>query len=235
MSYHCLQFFDYLMASFREVRDLLLDSFDDGELSEDEFLLLYDLNTSKNPDFPYECYGEFSLDDLDDSECFAEFRVHKTDIPVLLEALQLPQTFICRQGTKCDGIEGLCIALRRAAYPCRYSDLIQRFGRPVPELSMISNLVMDTIYQQHHHRLTQWNNTLLSPALLETYAHAVYQKGSPLSNCFGFIDGKVRPICKPGENQRIVYNGHKRVHALKFQSVALPNGIIASMYGPVGN
>ena len=106
------------MASFREVRDLLLDSFDDGELSEDEFLLLYDLNTSKNPDFPYECCGEFSLDDLDDSECFAEFRVHKTDIPVLLEALQLPQTFICRQGTKCDGIEGLCIALRRAAYPC---------------------------------------------------------------------------------------------------------------------
>ena len=44
VSYHCLQFFDYLMASFREVRDLLLDSFDDGELSEDEFLLLYDLN-----------------------------------------------------------------------------------------------------------------------------------------------------------------------------------------------
>lgn len=35
------------MASFREVRDLLLDSFDDGELSEDEFLLLYDLNTFK--------------------------------------------------------------------------------------------------------------------------------------------------------------------------------------------
>lgn len=202
------------MASFREVRDLLLDSFDDGELSEDEFLLLYDLNTSNNPDFPYECYGEFSLDDLDDSECFAEFRVHKTDIPVLLDALQLPQTFICRQGTKCDGIEGLCIALGRAAYPCRYSDLIQRFGRPVPELSMISNLVMDTIYQQHHHRLTQWNNTLLSPALLETYSHTVYQKGSPLSNSFGVIDGTVRPICKPGENQRIVYNEHKRVHAL---------------------
>ena len=97
------------MASFREVRDLLLDSFDDGELSEDEFLLLYDLNTSKNPDFPYECYGEFSLDDLDDSECFAEFRVHKTDIPVLLEALQLPQTFICRQGTNVMVLKGFAL------------------------------------------------------------------------------------------------------------------------------
>ena len=32
----------------------------------------------------------------------------------------------------------------------------------------------------------------------------------------------------------VVYIGHKRVHALKFQSLALPNGIIANTYGPVG-
>ena len=41
--------------------------------------------------------------------------------------------------------EGLCILLRIFAYPSRYSDLIQGSGRSVPELSMISNLVMDTI------------------------------------------------------------------------------------------
>ena len=35
-------------------------------------------------------------------------------------------------------------------------------------------------------------------------------------------------------HQRLMYNGHKRVHALKFQSVALPNGLIANLYGPVG-
>ena len=28
-------------------------------------------------------------------------------------------------------------------------------------------------------------------------------------------------------------NGHKRVHALKFQSVVVPNGLIANLYGPV--
>ena len=33
--------------------------------------------------------------------------------------------------------------------------------------------------------------------------------------------------------QRVVYNGHKRVHRLKFQSVALPNGLIGNLYGPV--
>ena len=38
--------FIVVMASFRLARDLLLESFDDGEISEDEFLLLYDLNKS---------------------------------------------------------------------------------------------------------------------------------------------------------------------------------------------
>ena len=32
------------MASFREIRSILLQSFDDGDISEDEFLLLYDDN-----------------------------------------------------------------------------------------------------------------------------------------------------------------------------------------------
>ena len=224
------------MASFRDIRNLLVESFDDDDISEDEFLLLYDANTSKNPDFPYDCYGSFDLNEMDDSECLAEFRFHKNDVPVLLEALQLPQSFTCHQGTICDGIEAHCITLRRFAYPCRYSDLIPRFARrPVPEPSMISNLVMETIYQEHNHRLTQWNNTLLNPPLLERYARAIASKGSPLPNCFGFIDGTVRPICRPEQNPRIVYNGHKRVHGLKYQSVVLPNGMIANMYGPVGN
>ena len=69
---------------------------------------------------------------------------------------------------------------------------------------------------------------------LEKYAEAVFNKGAPLSNCFGFVDGTVRPITRPGKSQRLLYNGHKRVHGLKFQSVVLPNGLIAHLYGPVG-
>ena len=148
--------------------------------------------------------------------------------------MQPSQSFTCHQETICDGIEALCITLRRFAYPCRYSDLIPRFGRPVPELSMISNLVMDTIYQEHNHRVIQWNNTLLSPPLLESYARAIASKGSPLPNCVGLLDETVMLICRPEQNQRTVCNGHNRVHGMKYQSVVLPNGMIATMYGPVG-
>ena len=75
--------------------------------------------------------------------------------------------------------------------------------------------------------------TWLSPANLQSFSNAVHQKGAPLNNCWGFIDGTVRPICRPGQNQRVLYNGHKRVHAIKFQSVVTPDGMIANLHGPV--
>ena len=37
----------------------------------------------------------------------------------------------------------------------------------------------------------------------------------------------------PKENQTMLYNGHKRVHSLQFQSVVTPNGLIAILFGPV--
>ena len=112
--------------------------------------------------------------------------------------------------------------------------MISRFERPVPELCMITNEVTDNIFNNHSHRICQWNDDVLNPHLLQEYADVIHAKGAPLENCFGFIDGTVRPIARPDQQQRIVYNGHKRVHSLKFQSVALPNGLIGNMYGPVG-
>ena len=89
---------------------------------------------------------------------------------------------------------------------------------------------MDFIYVTHSHRITQWNPTVLNPGFLEQHAAAIAVKSAALDNCFGLFDGTVCPISKPGEHQRIVYNGH----ALKFQSVAVPNGLISNMDSPVG-
>ena len=75
------------------------------------------------------------------------------------------------------------------------------------------------------------DHDLPSPAHQQTYADAVYAKGAALENCFGFVDGTVRPIARPDENERVVYNGHKRV------SVAVPNGlaVIANMFCLISN
>ena len=35
------------------------------------------------------------------------------------------------------------------------------------------------------------------------------------------------------ENQKIVYNDHKKVYPIKLQPVVAPNGLIANLFGPV--
>ena len=77
------------------------------------------------------------------------------------------------------------------------------------------------------------NQTWLSPNCLQLFADAIHTKTAPLDNCWGFIDGTVRPCCRPAINHRIVYNGYKRVHGIKFQSVVTRNGLTANLFGPV--
>ena len=53
---------------------------------------------------------------------------------------------------------------------------------------MIANTVLDWIYNEHGFRLTSWNQPFLTRASLQEYARAIAREGSPLTNCFGFID-----------------------------------------------
>ena len=141
--------------SLHELQELLFLSHNHGAIDDEELLLLYEEFLPKNPDFSYENYDRLDLNDMNDSECLAEFRVKKRDLPILAEALQIPDSFTCSQRSVVSGMEGLCILLRRLAYPCRYSDIIPRFGLPVPVLSMVCNDVLDFVYETHGHRITQ--------------------------------------------------------------------------------
>ena len=173
------------------------------------------------------------MEHLDDAEYWSEFRFLKNDIYRLKDALEIPDVLRTYNRLAVDGIEALCIFLKRFAYPSRYSDFIVRFGRAVPDYSIISSTVMDRIYNRFSYLLEDFNLSFLTPIKLEEYCRAIKRKGAALDNCFGFINGTVRPICRPTVNQRMLYNGHKKIHALKFQSVVIPNGIIANMYGPM--
>lgn len=97
-------------------------------------------------------------------------------------------------------------------------------------MSMVTNTVLDYIFTTHSHRILQRNQLFCNRHSFKYMLMQSRKREPALNNCFGFLDGTVRPICRPGEHQRVVYNGHK----LKFQSIDLPNGLIANMYGPVG-
>ena len=83
------------MPNLRGVRDCLLLGLEENILTYEEFILLYDMNTSKNPDFPYWQNESFDLDDLCDDECKAEFRFMNNDIYQLKDVLQVPDEIAC--------------------------------------------------------------------------------------------------------------------------------------------
>ena len=75
-------------------------------LPDEEFLVLWENYQSKNLDFSWDNYSRFTLEDMDEAECKAEFRVEKQDLPMLAEALGIPANFKCHQRTVCDCMEG---------------------------------------------------------------------------------------------------------------------------------
>ena len=164
------------MSKFKTCREILLLSYADNNISDEEFVPLYDFYRSKNPDFGYQSYDVSDLENIISADCKAEFRVEKADLPRLADALHIPAVFHCKQRNICDGLEGLCVLLRRTSYPCRFSDMIQRFPRPVSVLSLITNEVLDFIYDTHCHLVTEWNRDVLSSLALQQYAERIPSK-----------------------------------------------------------
>ena len=95
--------------ALREVREQILLAYNENILDDIEFLLLYDLNKSQNPDFPYWSYNQFDLDTLSDDECMARFRFLKNYIYSLVDIWQLPDVIKCSNEQKINNVEALKI------------------------------------------------------------------------------------------------------------------------------
>nr|CAI5843836.1 unnamed protein product [Callosobruchus analis] len=156
----------------------------------------------------------FNLEGMDLRDAKMNFRFNKEDIPRLCEALRIPARIVTSSGYAANGkllyvmyvlilqipyfvgVEGLCIFLRRLAYPNRLYDL-------------------EHIYNEFGGLLEDLNNlSWLNQNRLQQYADAIAGRGARVRNCWGFIDGTARPICRPSVEQENYYSGHKRVHCL---------------------
>ena len=167
---------------FREMAnqvDLLVLAHYDGAIDDEEFVLLFDFQKSRSLFLPYWKYDRFNLDHMNEDECISEFRFQKNDIPHFKNVLQIPDRIVCYNGTNVCGLEAFCIFLKRYAYPCRYLDMIHRFGRPVPELCIITNHVLSLIYDRWNFLLSDMNQPWLTSANLQIFADSIYENGAP--------------------------------------------------------
>ena len=152
-----------LLARNLEMEELFFKMEENMMEEEDYFLLRQRGVNSVNLhlELPYWKYDRFNLEEMTDEECSVEMRFRKNDIYQLCASLNLPQVYRCHNRLSIDSVEALCVCLKRFAYPCRYADLVPRFGRAVPQLCMICNLVVDDIYNRFSHLLTDLNQLWL--------------------------------------------------------------------------
>lgn len=212
----------------RELLDLLNYS-DDSDI--EDYVIGEFLRIHKPVDHRGERMTEESLATISHPEVVLDYRFNADDITRLVHILSLPESgYICSNGTRATSFEAMCMLLYRFRYPCRLSDMVKRFHRSKPEISLILNEIIDDLDGRFAPRLQMGT---ITPNELAILSSAIEAKGCPLSQCFGFIDGTVRPICRPIDGQRLFFNGHKRVHALKYQIVTLPNGLIWDIFGPI--
>ncbi|KAF0694078.1 Aste57867_15017 [Aphanomyces stellatus] len=175
----------------------------------------------------------FNIYRCNDAECMAKFRFVRADILRLAHGFDLPPVIITRERTRCPVVEAVCILLRRLAVPDRWIDVIGMFGRSPSALANVFLYVVDHLYIKFKAAI-YLDRDRIAPCLAR-FADAVTAKGAEIKQVWAFIDGTVRACTRPkhGTTQRSVYNGHKRKHALKFQTLVTPDGMISHAFGPV--
>lgn len=185
--------------------------------------------TYRIPLFPV--YSRFDLGSLSLMQCWYELRFEMQDVERLRVNLRIPDVVRTRNGTVASGTEALCLVLARLAYPCRWVQLVPRFGRSITHLSQLFNetiVFLDGTWQH----LLAWPPALRSPAFLATCSQQVAAAGAPLANCVGFLDGTLMSCATPTQFEAVLFSGHKHEHGFKFQNVTMPNGLIVHQYGP---
>ena len=127
----------------------------------------------------------------------------KMTFPGLVTALQLPDAIQCGMynDLRVSSVEALCVILKRLAFPSRYSDMVPRFARPVPQLSMICNKTLHWLGSRWGLKLTDFNHQWLTPLNLMSFANSNYLKSAALDNIWGLVDSTLRDIAHPVQNQ----------------------------------
>ena len=149
------------MSYFRETKACLAYPTRNQFINKQEFALLYDVHMLTCPKFPYWNYERFDQ---------ARKRFYNEGIYKFAGQMQLPDEVAFYYGLVGASVPALCLYLKCYDCPCRYGNLFVFLllfcKRPIPELSILTDHMMEMIYSRLHHLLSIYNHNLLSPKKL---------------------------------------------------------------------
>jgi hypothetical protein len=156
-----------------------------------------------------------------------------SEVHQLVNVLDQPHLIKCSQSNiEEDRVTALCMLLRRLAYPTRLVDVEIQLGWERFRFSRITRHVALAMFDRWKH-LLRFDPTHLTPKKLAQFGAAIAAKGAPLDVVVALIDGTLQKNARPSNNQRLIYNGWKCIHCLKYHALISPDGIVIHVYGPV--
>ena len=202
---------------------------------DDDFLIFHplfleELLKSQGPEPPLIPATRLCLSQMSEEDCLFHFRFKQEDIVRLATSLQIPAVVLTHGRYRFEAVEALCVVLRRLSWSCRWGDLEHMFARSQGALSDVFQEVTRFLVNKWK-RILRFDEGRILP-LLPSFAKAIHDAGAPLDCCWGFIDGTLRPCARSVRYQRVVYNGHKRTHGLKYQGIMTPDGLFSHFFGP---
>jgi hypothetical protein len=195
-------------------------------------------------DFTIQWGKSMLISDINESDAINEFRMRKADLQEVADKLWpkfsalLPGENLTKDevrvshGYTVPYETGFLILLYHLSRPRRLRpDMEKYFGIRRSRLSAIIQTFAEVFYNV---ALPYLSNPAIFHGRMAYYAELISRKTGGLVNIvWGFIDGTLRKTCRPSYFQRLAYSGHKRSHGIKFQSVVVPDGLIALLFGPV--
>ena len=184
--------------------------------------------------------SSFNINSLSDEECLIKFRFMRKDVGLISELIPWDKCLdeqgkmrTSRRRYRIDPMEATALLLRRLSTVSRCVDLQEEFGKHSACLNETFYHTLELFHSKFSPLVTTWPHEILKDRA-EYYSKVISEKGSPLDNVVGFIDGTAVEIARPsGLGQRATYSGHKRRNCVKFQAVSTPDGLILHIFGPV--
>jgi len=151
------------------------------------------------------------------------------EVRELMRVLRVPGTIRVRlTGRVFTGEEGMLLLLKRLGGLENLHHLSHTFDRTSSALSELHNAMLDHIYPYARRAL----HLEVSAKELSRLALALVRRGCRIPTCYGFLDGTLFNIRRLTEGEDAAYSGWERMHATKYQAVALSNFMIADFDGP---
>lgn len=174
------------------------------------------------------------------SLCEPKFRFSSTQLRQVYNLLDLPEIVILSNRSKFTGEEIFLFGLNRLAFPSRLSEQsLEVFGRENSQWSRAFNYFIHHIYSTKCHLLFDnmewWSRYLISFAEIIEEKMNFYElhfRDRLRNSVSCFIDNTLRKISRPqgDEAQEAFYNGWKKIHALKYQTLTAPCGMVMDMF-----